>query len=58
MPRPLGLNGRGLRLSAPRPLGSPAVTPPPPSPSAVHLVTEAGDWLVTESGAPIAAESA
>jgi hypothetical protein len=56
MPRPLGLNGRGLRLSAPRPLGSPAATPPPPSPAV--LVTEAGDWLVTESGAPIAAESA
>jgi hypothetical protein len=55
MSRPLGLNGRGLRLCPPRPLGAP-VTPTPPPPSLVLLATEACDRLVTESGASIALE--
>jgi hypothetical protein len=54
MPRPLGLTGRGLRLSPQ--LRVVAAAAPPPSPTL--LVTESGDLLVTESGDRIAAESA
>jgi hypothetical protein len=57
MSRPLGLGGRGLRLSPPRRLGPPTTSLPPPYSSPVLLVSETGDCLVTESGAPLAAES-
>jgi hypothetical protein len=56
MGRPLGITGRGLRLAISRPGTASVAIPPAPSPP--HLVTEAGDAIVTSDSDTIATESA